>query len=498
MDTNRPKNDFLSSLLRGFVHENKLLRRGRSRPIKTKRVFRALAHSTLALCFALKRSKLFRYILNYVIGKGGALSMARTKQTARTSTGGTPPRRTAANTCLCVPDGARLCQMCARLRARGLGRFARGPPYEWSSDSDSDRVRGQGESSPPRKRRRNPDTNSESESDQDSKSLSPRPDLTECEWMPQSELQRIRKEARDEAIKETEAKCKRKVQEKVQETFQCVVCHHIPKEGHIIQCQNGHLLCGECTNNNLSKACPNCRAPLDRLAGNKRIRNLAVEQLIESMDLTFPCKHPYCEFSASKNEAIMHEQKCKYRLVPCPDDCCKRQWPLHNLLEHMRFGKETDHVKMNDAGYRCRLNTNMENLKKRGTGWDCRVLNYQNQLFVARTHKVDGIFYTYVYILGDLEEAKKFKVAIAIGQGTQSGIIHTGQIFSIDAKQQDIIKEKRGVLSFSWIGMGETLFEDVGERKSLQVLIKISNAQDLNGGDTCKFGHSLLSISLGT
>ena len=35
-----------------------------------------------------------------------------------------------------------------------------------------------------------------------------------------SEVERIRKEARDEAIRETEAKYKRKVQE----TFQCVIC----------------------------------------------------------------------------------------------------------------------------------------------------------------------------------------------------------------------------------------------------------------------------------
>ena len=63
-------------------------------------------------------------------------------------------------------------------------------------------------------------------------------------------------------------------------------------------------------------------------------------------------------------------------------------------------------------------------------------------------------------ILGDLKESKKFKVAISIGAGRPSGITHIGQIFPIDAKKQDIIKEKSGVLSFSQVGMGETFFEE--------------------------------------
>ena len=297
-----------------------------------------------------------------------------------------------------------------------------------------------------------------------------------------SELKRIRKEARDEAIKETEAKLKRKVQE----TFQCVVCLHIPKEGHITQCQNGHLLCEECTTKNNGNSCPNCRAPPGQLAGNKRIRALAVEQLIESVDLTFPCKHPNCEFSASKNDTIMHEKKCEYRMVPCPDNCCKQrqQWPLCGLLEHMRNGKEIH--QMGEKGYKRKFKTKIGGGSH---GWRCCFFNYKNQPFAAKTLKVDGIYYTYMYILGDLEEAKKFKVTISIGEGRPSGLVHTGQIFPIDAKKEDIIKEESGVLSFSPIGMGATFFEDVDEnQKVLQVHFKISK-EELNGGDVCKFSH---------
>ena len=146
-----------------------------------------------------------------------------------------------------------------------------------------------------------------------------------------SEVERIRKEARDEAIRETEAKYKRKVQE----TFQCVICLHVPRDGHITQCQNGHLICEVCANKNNGNKCPSCRAKMDQLNGNKRIRNLSAEQLIESMDLSFPCKHTNCKVSASKEDIIIHEKKCKNRMVPCPY-CCKSEIVYDGLLEHLK------------------------------------------------------------------------------------------------------------------------------------------------------------------
>ena len=100
--------------------------------------------------------------------------------------------------------------------------------------------------------------------------------------------------------------------------------------------------------------------------------------------------------------------------------------------------------------------------------------------------------------IGICGAVRYYKVAIAIGHGKQSGIIHTGQIFPIDAKQEDIIKEQSGVLSFSPIGMGETLFEDRDEdMKQFVVNFKISNAEEFNDGDVCKFSYSPFSMSLG-
>ena len=95
---------------------------------------------------------------------------------------------------------------------------------------------------------------------------------------------------------------------------------------------------------------------------------------------------------------------------------------------------------------------------------------------------IDGIIYSYVQIMGNDEDAKKFKVALSIGKGGQSGLVHIGQVFPIDAKREDIIKEKSGVLSFSPTGpgMGETFFEDIKseDKKQLHVTTRILDTEE--------------------
>ena len=282
-----------------------------------------------------------------------------------------------------------------------------------------------------------------------------------------------------EAIKETEAKYKRKLEEavmeieakykrKVEEAFQCTVCLGIPKEGQIAQCEN-------CLGNNRSNTCPSCRGPLAQ--GNKKIRALAVEQLIESVDLPFQCKHTDCEFSASKKETIAHEKECEYRLVPCLHEwCCEDQWPLRDLLGHMQC-EESEQIRTGEYAYTLELNEN--ELNQDNVGYTSNVMRYEKSAFLSRIEKTDGIFYIYTRILGDHKEAQNFKVVISIGEGGPSALIHIGQIFPIDARKEDILKEKSGVLSFNPIGMGETFFEDVEGKKELVINFKIRKAQDL-------------------
>ena len=299
------------------------------------------------------------------------------------------------------------------------------------------------------------------------------------------EVERLRKQIRDEAIRETERKYKRKVQE----TFQCVICLHVPKEGQLTQCQNGHLLCEDCTDNNKIRTCPNCREALDKLTGNKKIRNLAAMQLIEFMDLEYECRHPGCEFTAGKDDTILHEKRCEHRLVPCPDRCCKQQFAFRNVLDHMMYGKEEHHISIvNDGAHRWSLR---ERHQSSNINWPCKIFKYQERLFIATGSKVEGTYYLYLKVVGDLSEANQFKVAISVGKGRQTGLIHVGRVFPIDAKQEDIIEEESGVLSFSQGGMGKTLFEPLedGSRR-VTMDFKIGKSSDVSKIITVPFSIS--------
>ena len=282
-------------------------------------------------------------------------------------------------------------------------------------------------------------------------------------------------------IEETEAACQRKIQEseaamkrKIKETIQCTVCLTLPREGHTLQCQNGHLFCEGCNNDN---RCPYCREPLGQLGGNKRIRALVSEQIIEAVDIKFECMHANCEFEAPKNHIASHMKKCTYRKVPCPDGGCREEVPLRNLLEHMEGGRDVlacniDGVVVHAYG----MSTASYNRRYETSDWIRQVVTFQNMHFVMVMDRVDRLYYSYLYILADQEAAKKYSVTITVGHGGQTEKIHRdGKVFPVDAKQKDILKQRNGVLSFER-GNGD-LFEDQdvrGEEKKVVLHFKIS------------------------
>ena len=95
--------------------------------------------------------------------------------------------------------------------------------------------------------------------------------------------------------------------------------------------------------------------------------------------------------------------------------------------------------------------------------------------------KTNGIFYSYFLLIGDQDEADKYKVTMMAGNGGQTEKTHRdGKVFPIDAQESSIIKEKNGVLSFQR-GTGD-LFEDqddegqaVAKRKKVYMRFEISN-----------------------
>ena len=280
---------------------------------------------------------------------------------------------------------------------------------------------------------------------------------------------------------------------KIEDTIKCNVCKDVPREGEIKQCQNGHLYCEDCMKNASISTCALCREPL----GNKRIRALTVEQLIEAVELELPCKHPDCEFKGQKRDLITHHKKCKYRIVPCPDTDCEQLVPFLGLLDHMGCGRETHtscrmisdrslKVCYDRSEFILQLASSTKNPRTRRLqmkmarytrnhylGWRCRIHTFKEFFFASAIKRQCGIWYAYMYILGDPEEAKKFSVKISIG-GIHAGMFCYGQVFPIDAKREDILKETRGVLSFRQEGMTENFFQDKEYRGQMEKELAIT------------------------
>ena len=95
---------------------------------------------------------------------------------------------------------------------------------------------------------------------------------------------------------------------KIQDVYECAICLSITRDGHIVQCQRGHIFCSICLDKSNRTTCPTCEAPIDR---NNKIRALAAEKLIDSVDLEFPCKHADCQIKLPRR--IYHPTKTNVR-----------------------------------------------------------------------------------------------------------------------------------------------------------------------------------------
>ncbi|XP_065347219.1 E3 ubiquitin-protein ligase Siah1-like [Cloeon dipterum] len=110
--------------------------------------------------------------------------------------------------------------------------------------------------------------------------------------------------------------------------LECPVCfdYVLPP---ILQCQSGHLVCSNCRPK--LNCCPTCRAPL----GN--IRNLAMEQVANTLKFTCKYNASGCALSLACGDKAEHEEQCPFRpySCPCPGASCKWQGPLEQVMPHL-------------------------------------------------------------------------------------------------------------------------------------------------------------------
>ena len=182
-------------------------------------------------------------------------------------------------------------------------------------------------------------------------------------------------------------------------------------------------------------------------------RALAIEQLIDDVDLERECMHKKCDFVASREALASHAKGCMERPVSCPDFTCNKVIPIRRVICHLKQGESRNEMFGNEEHIEYTMSVD-EFKKKNDINWQCMdIMRYNQQVFLPAFTRRDGVYYAWVYVLTDPIEAKGYSATIHLGEGSQSGLIHTGGVVSIDMRKDDILKARSGVLSFAQSGM---------------------------------------------
>ncbi len=97
-----------------------------------------------------------------------------------------------------------------------------------------------------------------------------------------------------------------KMETEIKDRLQCPICFEIPLK-EIYQCENGHTFCDECAKG-IRNMCPQCRMSL----GNKKIRNRALEALLDVMKFDCSFHVQGCTQKISRKEIGSHKETCKF------------------------------------------------------------------------------------------------------------------------------------------------------------------------------------------
>ena len=106
------------------------------------------------------------------------------------------------------------------------------------------------------------------------------------------------------------------------EAFECVSCYRLPVQNAIWTCGAAHPICTQCLWQIVDPKCPKCRAPyftegvLTNLKEDSSLtrlyNNVATQKAFECMNS--PCSVPVMTLT----DALLHEQYCTHKLIPCP------------------------------------------------------------------------------------------------------------------------------------------------------------------------------------
>lgn len=124
--------------------------------------------------------------------------------------------------------------------------------------------------------------------------------------------------------------------EEMMEHLKCPICLDYPRRSPLYSCENGHIICDECSNRSVADSCAVCRSD------SPKIRNVFAERFLEQKLKTreFQCRNQAsgCSFKALMKFLTKHENSCEFKPICCPGvhrGACHWSGPYSKLIQHI-------------------------------------------------------------------------------------------------------------------------------------------------------------------
>ena len=220
--------------------------------------------------------------------------------------------------------------------------------------------------------------------------------------------------------------------------FQCSLCKCCPTRNPTLHCENGHLICEDCTEDRFFCI---CRV----IIYTSNPRSLFSQKILE---LTAkPCKFSRHGCTTIITALNQHEkEECQYREVFCIFYNCKMRLPMIHLLNHLEeLNPEHDNIKIPLS-----LNFGQELEGGRGflylpSCWDDRFpyrtldtfnfMKIKNKIlvFVCWANSSRKRCMLWVYCLGLISDANNFGFKLRLyNEGSKKEVHVTGPVVSVD------------------------------------------------------------------
>ena len=228
------------------------------------------------------------------------------------------------------------------------------------------------------------------------------------------------------------------------EKLKCYICESRLRAGkhHWYRCTQGHMICQDCREVKEKKNCSCTKfIPLQYCE--------VIEALLNLEKMQFKCENlpRGCQESSDKENIILHQTECIYRLVKCPRVNCESKVPFHELLDHMKpdcfLGKDYFGL-YNECTLTFLLKTSFSYFYP-------RKIIAENKIFFSVIVIKDGLFYHWIYFYGSPIEAKNYSYTVEYYNDTKTPRVtcsFSNQVAPID-ETMDLIIDNAECLAIS-------------------------------------------------